>query len=648
MKRHSLSNRVRNSILLAILLQSVVFGIGLGVTGMFTSTVGRPYRVLESQASEKNTLLSGNLNNALLIANNMGTEISRLSDEKEIQNRLIDNLNHITCASRVFYLDLDALAGYCFKDGEPAVYASGYGDITCEAGKLDSDYSIALSSQWKPKMSEDRLQAAADYWEKKKADSQWVYKDGALYYILTQQRDGHRRLMGLEVGNGILESFMKMDNPPYKGMAAVLMTEDQVLYSVEAPYSGVSYHVKDDRIILDIGGVAYAGARSVLQTYGHMADGTVYIGAVAQQSELSALSRDTLLMIVAVYSVSVVIAIIFSYIVIYQLMRPLRKLREDIAGQNPQGVHFEQSGLLEIDDIHRALNDMARRLEQSHSRYSFAMEATGEMVGSFEYMEGDSRVQISDSLRRLLDIPSGLLEKGNFISYEEWVRLLAGMHKIEELEGGYWFEDSGQNTRAVSIRQQREEHGVFGMVVDKTDAYKEIVRLRDISQHDQLTGLYNAAYLRIKGQQLLNENRLKVNGLIFCDLDNLKYVNDTYGHSEGDRYLMAMADLLRDMAKGERCLAVRLSGDEFALFFYGYASRDEIERKVRDGYAGRQPVRLGDGMEYTVNASIGLAFAQRGAEVIDDLLKRADRAMYRVKRNKKNGIAVYDKRDEIE
>ena len=105
MKKHSLSNRVRNSILLAILLQSVVFGIGLGVTGTFTSTVGRPYRVLESQASEKNTLLSGNLNNALLVANNMGTEISRLSDEKEIQNRLIDNLNHITCASRVFCMD---------------------------------------------------------------------------------------------------------------------------------------------------------------------------------------------------------------------------------------------------------------------------------------------------------------------------------------------------------------------------------------------------------------------------------------------------------------------------------------------------------------------------------------------------------------
>ena len=111
----------------------------------------------------------------------------------------------------------------------------------------------------------------------------------------------------------------------------------------------------------------------------------MYIAQVADQSELSALSKDTVMMIVAIYGISVLIAIVFSYIVIYQLMRPLRKLREDIAGQNPQGVHFEQCGLSEIDDIHLALNNMARRLEQSHSRYSLAMQAAGEMVGSFEY-----------------------------------------------------------------------------------------------------------------------------------------------------------------------------------------------------------------------------------------------------------------------
>ena len=114
-------------------------------------------------------------------------------------------------------------------------------------------------------------------------------------------------------------------------------------------------------MVINDEGHSYAGVRSILQLYGHMESGAVYIAQVADQSELSALSKDTVMMIVAIYGISVLIAIVFSYIVIYQLMRPLRKLREDIAGQNPQGVHFEQCGLSEIDDIHLALNNMARR-----------------------------------------------------------------------------------------------------------------------------------------------------------------------------------------------------------------------------------------------------------------------------------------------
>ncbi|WP_367942461.1 GGDEF domain-containing protein [Enterocloster citroniae] len=198
----------------------------------------------------------------------------------------------------------------------------------------------------------------------------------------------------------------------------------------------------------------------------------------------------------------------------------------------------------------------------------------------------------------------------------------------------------------MTIRQRREEHGVFGLVIDKTDAYNEIVRLRNISQHDQLTGLYNSSYLKKEGQKILDENANRVNALVFCDLDNLKYINDNFGHEMGDRYLKAMADLLTSMTQGEQCIAVRLSGDEFVLFFYGYDNRDVIEQKVRDGYAGRPSLRLPDGTDHRINASIGLAYAQRETESMDGLLNRADRAMYRVKHGEKNGIAIYDKSDE--
>ena len=87
---------------------------------------------------------------------------------------------------------------------------------------------------------------------------------------------------------------------------------------------------------------------------------------------------------------------------------------------------------------------------------------------------------------------------------------------------------------------------------------------------------YNASYLKKEGQKILDGNRSRVNALVFCDLDNLKFVNDNYGHEMGDHYLKAMADLLTDIAFGEQCMAVRLSGDEFVLFFYGYSERKTI------------------------------------------------------------------------
>ncbi len=71
-----------------------------------------------------------------------------------------------------------------------------------------------------------------------------------------------------------------------------------------------------------------------------------------------------------------------------------------------------------------------------------------------------------------------------------------------------------------------------------------------------------------------------------------------------------MADLLLDMAKGERCIAVRLSGDEFVLFFYGYDDRKTIENKIREKYDQRPSLILPDGTSRRINASIGLAFAR--------------------------------------
>ena len=62
--------------------------------------------------------------------------------------------------------------------------------------------------------------------------------------------------------------------------------------------------------------------------------------------------------------------------------------------------------------------------------------------------------------------------------------------------------------------------------------------------------------MKKEGQKILDDNRNMVNALVFCDLDNLKYINDNFGHEMGDRYLKAMADMLADMAAREQCLSL--------------------------------------------------------------------------------------------
>ena len=648
MKKYLLSNRVRNAILLAILLQSVIFGIGLVVTGTFSGTANRPYKVMESQVSEKNSLLSGYMNNVLLLSNTMEKELGRMSDEEEIQNRLIDNLNHASSADGIFYINLDSREALVFHDGEPDIYSSTYGDIRCVIGHPKSSYSIALARNWRPKLSDGNWADAEYYWDNRSNGGTWFFTDECIYYVLTQEKKGSRLIMGLEISRNMLDTYLKLDNPPYKGMSVLLLSDGNIRYSVdpEMEGTGYAYDEKTGHISLNYKGTAYDGVRSVLQTYGYMDGGAVYVAAVCHHSELAALSYSTVIMVAGVYLFSIIIAMIFSYIAIWMVLKPIQKLQEDITDQKPEEVHFKESGIVEIDRIHQALNDMAAKLEQSYSRYSFAMESAGDNVGSFEYQDKAGKVKLSPSIWHLLDIRPDRRKSVGEMDYKQWQDILGSMERIEELEDGYSFLDQGGNRRAVSIRQRTEENGVFGMVIDKTDAYKEIVRLRNISQHDQLTGLYNAAYLKKEGQKILDDNRNLVNALVFCDLDNLKYINDNFGHEMGDRYLKAMADMLADMAAPEQCVAVRLSGDEFVLFFYGYGDRETILNKVKEGYEQRPFIQLPDGTRHRINASVGLAFAQRETERMDDLINRADRAMYRVKHGSKNGIAVYDKSDE--
>ncbi len=116
--------------------------------------------------------------------------------------------------------------------------------------------------------------------------------------------------------------------------------------------------------------------------------------------------------------------------------------------------------------------------------------------------------------------------------------------------------------------------------------------------------------------------------LIVADLDGFKPINDSYGHAVGDEVLAAVGRRLRSCVRDSDTVS-RVGGDEFVILTRVSTHREPTELAARIRAALRDPVRTSEGV-LTVGASLGIAVAELGSNAAD-LLRQADRAMYRVK-----------------
>ena len=131
-----------------------------------------------------------------------------------------------------------------------------------------------------------------------------------------------------------------------------------------------------------------------------------------------------------------------------------------------------------------------------------------------------------------------------------------------------------------------------------------------------------------------------LNAVLFIDLDDFKRVNDTMGHEVGDRVLVAVADRIRASLRPTD-VAARLGGDEFAVLVDRASNQpqlDAIARRILQ--ALREPARI-DGAIIPVCGTIGLAVAESASDTCEELLRRADVAMYAAKREGKDRVSVY-------
>jgi diguanylate cyclase (GGDEF)-like protein len=167
-----------------------------------------------------------------------------------------------------------------------------------------------------------------------------------------------------------------------------------------------------------------------------------------------------------------------------------------------------------------------------------------------------------------------------------------------------------------------------------------------LAHFDQLTGLPNRTLFMDRLNQAISvSNRAtRAISLLFIDLDGFKPVNDTYGHSIGDRLLKEVAErLLSCLREGDT--AARLGGDEFVVVLL----ESDLERAITVAHRIlgmlRIPYEFGKKNISNISASIGIAEYPIHADQLDGLLSAADSAMYVAKNNGKNNYAIFSPSD---
>ncbi len=190
--------------------------------------------------------------------------------------------------------------------------------------------------------------------------------------------------------------------------------------------------------------------------------------------------------------------------------------------------------------------------------------------------------------------------------------------------------------RASAIRHHDGTYrGAIVFVTDVTERRALEQRLAEEARRDPLTGVANRKELFEVLSPILQNGSLTA--ALYVDLDGFKEVNDRFGHTLGDELLCTVAGRLRGAIRVIDTLA-RVGGDEFVVICRDLESTDEavaIGERIREVLANPFGLAVGP---VSVDASIGIAFG-RGSDA-DDLLARADQALYRAKRKGRGRIEI--------
>ncbi|WMI81095.1 GGDEF domain-containing protein [Anaerotignum sp. MB30-C6] len=373
------------------------------------------------------------------------------------------------------------------------------------------------------------------------------------------------------------------------------------------------------------------------------------IGMV-EENQLYAFSNQVAEGLKLSFIMTILVGVIGSVVVSRRLSKPIFILSKEVseAQKNKEGIpELSVTKIHEIDRFAEAFTSLSKDIVNSSSRFLSMLDMASVSIGGFEIQKKEGTVFATKPFFELLgweNVDTAELTLTKFLDMIEDMKDC--ILRSDEGDGSclYHLERLDGSVRYIRIKVTENQERVVGIAEDVTQSTVERLRIEHERDYDLLTGLYNRrAFYRQVSELFKQPHRLKNAAILMIDLDNLKIINDRYGHDCGDKYIRrAGQSFVDNLPKSTICS--RVSGDEFFFFLYGYEDKESMRQILTqlDLKVNNTWVRFPNGEPQKIGASGGIAWYPDDSKDFQELMKLADTAMYRIKHGKKGEFCEFE------
>ncbi|MDE6035633.1 MAG: GGDEF and EAL domain-containing protein [Ruminococcus sp.] len=597
----------------------------------------------------------------------------------------------------------DNKAGIYLRDPDPST-DSGYKDLLMEIGysSISKDFGIILDSGWKARMEADTTDLLTyDFYYTTLRNAQ---ENNTMPIERLGYWSGFSNINPNSAGSLKYTIPLIADDGTVYGVMGIGITEKSLLVNLP-PDDFVSDSTcyllcngKDNADVFNIcmhSGVSFGkliGSQKTLRTTGQVDENvfsfpldsgidavgniqninlynseSLYAGerwaliSVAEKSDVLFIFSNLVKMLFISALISVAVSIVVMSVGCNTIVKPISAVIRTINSKREynEAIKFQSTKIYELDQLTDAITQLQINVHNFSSQVSKMIRIADVGLCTFMYDSMDDSVFVAQSMLKLLNLSvkyqediviSRQLFLENIIAdktREIIAECLSGKSVEAETSFSeeYCIEDPEKPTVWMRISVVCNSNKIIGVLQDITNTILERQRIEYERDYDGTTGLLNRhAYYHKVHDIFSKPEKSGIACIIMLDLDNLKYVNDTYGHDFGDDYIKTSANVLKEFKKYNDGIVSRLSGDEFNVCLYGFSSKEEVwkvisavREKLLNSYC-----LLSDGTHYKIRASAGIAWYPDDSTSPELLMKYADFAMYTVKHTNKGEITEFD------